>query len=240
MERFNVSAILLVWVLFILIVAGCAEVQRQSLDAEAYYDHGNAWMSKGDYDRAISDFNKALEIEPRLAQAYSNRGNAYYLQDKHDKAIADYNKAIEMNPWDIGAYASRGDAYRSKGQYDRAIADCNKAIEIKSSFAWAYFIRGDAYFGKGQYDQAIADYNKALEINPKLAEQKVSACNQALEINPKDAETYYNRGIAYFSNREYEKAWDDVYKAQNLGYKVNSLFLNALRQASGKQKLSKG
>ena len=43
-------------------------------------------------------------------------------------------------------------------------------------------------------------------------------------------------GGTYFHKGEYEKAWDDVYEAQNLGYKVNSLILNALRKASGREK----
>jgi hypothetical protein len=47
---------------------------------------------------------------------------------------------------------------------------------------------------------------------------------------------FSNRGIAYFYKKEYDEAWDDVYKAKNLGYKVNSRFLKALRQASGREK----
>jgi tetratricopeptide (TPR) repeat protein len=70
--------------------------------------------------------------------------------------------------------------------------------------------------GKDQYDKAISDFNKAIEINPRFAE------------------AYRNRGLAYFYKRNYEKAWDDVHKAQNLGYTVHPRFLKALREASGR------
>jgi tetratricopeptide (TPR) repeat protein len=70
---------------------------------------------------------------------------------------------------------------------------------------------------KGQYDQAITDYNKAIEIDPRFAT------------------AYYNRGRSYYLKNEYEKSWEDVNKAQELGYKVPADFLDDLRKASGRQ-----
>jgi len=84
-------------------------------------------------------------------------------------------------------------------------------------FADTYSVRGIAYAQKGQHDKAIADFTKAIEINPNYAE------------------AYHNRGISYFYKREYEKAWDDVHKAEGLGWQVHPGFLNALREASGRQ-----
>ena len=46
---------------------------------------------------------------------------------------------------------------------------------------------------------------------------------------------YFSRAVAYFYKKEYEEAWADVYRAQNLEYKVSPEFLKALRQASGRQ-----
>lgn len=45
-------------------------------------------MKNGLYDRAISDFNRAIEIDPKHADAYNNRGNAYYNKDKREKGKA--------------------------------------------------------------------------------------------------------------------------------------------------------
>ncbi|MFZ3090716.1 MAG: tetratricopeptide repeat protein [Nitrospirota bacterium] len=55
-------------------------------------------------------------------------------------------------------------------------------------------------------------------------------------IAPNDADAYYNRGVAYYLKQEYDRAWEDVYKAQGLGYKVHPEFLNDLRNASGRQR----
>jgi tetratricopeptide (TPR) repeat protein len=83
--------------------------------------------------------------------------------------------------------------------------------------AETYFKRASSHHEKGNYDQAIADFSKVIEIDPR------------------SDETYANRGVAYFIIKEYEEAWDDVYTAQNLGYKVPPRFLKVLREASGRQ-----
>ena len=65
-------------------------------DAEAYLNSGNAYYEKGDYDRALADFNKAIELQPDLADAYNNRGLAYHIKRDYDRAIADLDKAHRM------------------------------------------------------------------------------------------------------------------------------------------------
>ena len=112
---------------------------------------------------------------------------------------------------------TKGVSYQDKGQWDKAIAEYNKAIEINPSYAEAYYNRGVAYGRKGQYDQAISD------------------CNKVIELNPSYAKAYYNRGVAHYFKGKYDKAWEDVLKAQSLGNPVQIRFLEALREASGRQ-----
>ena len=75
MKRFGMSTILSVWLLLTFIIAGRAEAQKPSLDAEAYFNRGLNCSRKGQYDKAISDFNKAIQINPNHATAYVSRGN---------------------------------------------------------------------------------------------------------------------------------------------------------------------
>ena len=56
------------------------------------------------HDQAISDFTKAIEMNPRYYQAYYNRGIVYGNKGQYDQAISDYNKAIEINPRFAQAY----------------------------------------------------------------------------------------------------------------------------------------
>jgi tetratricopeptide (TPR) repeat protein len=208
MKRFDMSTILLGWVLIVLLVAGCAEVQKPSLDAESYNNRGAAYAKEGEYDKAISDFNKAIELNPRYADAYNNRGAAYAKKGEYEKAISDYSKAIELNPRYADAYYNRGLAYYGKGEYDKAISDFNKAIELNPIDADAYYNRGAVYAKKGEYEKAISDYSKAIDLNQK------------------DAEAYYNRGLAYYGKGEYDKAISDFNKAIELNPRYADAYNN--------------
>jgi len=104
-------------------------------DAGVYTLRGNAYYKKGQYGRAIADFDQTIGLDPNYAFAYSFRGNAYLKTGQHDRAIADYDRAIELGVEDAETYYNRGSAYQTKGQYDRAIADFDKAIELNPQYA---------------------------------------------------------------------------------------------------------
>ncbi|HAH20978.1 MAG TPA: hypothetical protein DCL49_08770 [Candidatus Omnitrophica bacterium] len=59
---------------------------------------------------------------------------------------------------------------------------------------------------------------------------------KALQINPEYASIYYNRAVAYFLIKEYDKSWQDIYKAKELKGNIDPEFLNALERASGRRK----
>jgi len=192
--------------------------QAEPKVAQFYNDRGVAYFSKGQYEQAILDFNKAIETNPSYAEAYDNRGCAYVAKGQYDHAISDFNTVLEMNPRLAMAYSNRGTAYMNKGQYDQAISDHTKAVEISPQFAGAYYGRAMVFEKKNQYDQAISDFNKVLEVDPK------------------HASAYYRRGRSYYFKKEYDKSWDDIKSAQDLGYKIPAEFLDDLRKASGREK----
>jgi tetratricopeptide (TPR) repeat protein len=151
------------------------------------------------FAKAIREFDKAIEINPRFAIAYYGRGYTYWMQEKHDKAIAAFNKAIEINPKFALAYQIRGTIYHEKRQYDQAISDYNRAIEINPKFVRAYLYRGCFYEATRQYDKAISDYTKAIEINPRYVE------------------AYNFRGLVMWKLGNTEKACSDWKRACELG-----------------------
>jgi tetratricopeptide (TPR) repeat protein len=75
-----------------------AQQESERDAAVAYYRRGNAYGKKGDLDRAIADYDKAIELDPKYVMAYNNRGIAYGKKGDFDSAIADLNKAIELDP----------------------------------------------------------------------------------------------------------------------------------------------
>jgi tetratricopeptide (TPR) repeat protein len=107
--------------------------------AWAYTNRGIAYRAKGEPDRAIADYDKAIWLNPKFADAYNGRGSAYDDKGDRDRAIADFDQAILLNPNYADAYNNRGIAYRAKGAPDRAIADYDQAIRLNPNFALAFY-----------------------------------------------------------------------------------------------------
>ena len=202
---------------------------------------GNAYYNLGEYQQAIADYDKAIELRPDLAGTYHNRGIVYeynirgqrYGKDAQlDRAIANYDKAIKLKSDFTEAYYNRGVIYAHKGDYDLAIADFDKAIELRPDYAEAYNNRGAAYGHKGEYDQAIADCNKAIELRPDYVGAYINRgsayCHKgeydlaivdfdkAIHLKPDYAKTYYNQGVAYTNKCEYDLAIIDFDRAIEL------------------------
>ena len=74
--------------------------------SNAYCNRGNVWNDKGEYDKAIADYNQALAINPKDAIVYNNRGVAWKNKGEYGKAIADYGQAMTVNPQYIDAYGN--------------------------------------------------------------------------------------------------------------------------------------
>jgi tetratricopeptide (TPR) repeat protein len=78
-------------------IKGCtALIERDAKDAMAYHNRGIAYQFKGDLDRAIADYNKAIELRPSYARAYESRGSAYASKGVFTNAVADVTKATEL------------------------------------------------------------------------------------------------------------------------------------------------
>jgi len=215
------------------------EFAESQTHADYYFYEGSKALLQKDYDQAISDYTKAIEINPTFAEVYYGLGVAYCNQGNLSQAISDYTKAIEINPNLAEAYDSRGDAYHNQGNLSQAISDYTKAIEINPNFAGAYFGRGNSYYKQGNLSQAISDYTKAIKVNPNLAQayigrgityykqdnfaQAISDETKAIEINPNDAEVYYNRGLIYDSLGNFTQAILDYTKA----IKINPNYTDA-------------
>jgi len=85
---------------------------------------------KGQYNEAIDECNKAIELDPDYTWSYHLRAYAYIAKGEFDLAIADCSKAIDLEPWEAHFYLERAHAYIDKGQYALAIADFEECISL--------------------------------------------------------------------------------------------------------------
>lgn len=91
---------------------------------------GDVYSRQGDKPRAIEEFKKAIEINPRYADAYHNLGNVYKEEKRLDEAIDSYSKALAINPRLWQSYQNLAAIYVEKNDYPKALENIKKALEL--------------------------------------------------------------------------------------------------------------
>jgi len=193
--------------------------------AWAYDNRGLAYASKGQYDRAIQDYNVAISLDPSDANAYNNRGDAFHRKRQLELAIEDYDRAILIDPKLARAFNNRGNAYFDEGRTERAIEDYDEAVALDTNYAIAFNNRGFAYLDLGQTDRAINDFDRAIAIVPNLAlafkNRGIAYSNcgsfdrakldfdQAIALDPQDTDAVVWRGIAQLVAGRFSEAAAD-------------------------------
>lgn len=99
-------------------------------DFTVYQQQADAHLVKGEYDLALADYSKVIELNPKSANSYLSRGLSYYYKESYNQAISDYNKGIELAPNESMAYFNRGDSYEKLGNTEKAVADYQKAVAL--------------------------------------------------------------------------------------------------------------
>ncbi len=98
--------------------------------AEQHVQQGMTYVKMKDYDNAIIEFSRAIDLMPNYAVAYANRGIAYMQQRKLNKALDDLQKAAGLAPGDKSIHYNLTALYCLQGAKDRAFDSLDKAMEL--------------------------------------------------------------------------------------------------------------
>lgn len=174
----------------------------------AYIRRGRLHSLRGDFARALADFDKAIQLEA----GRSEQGKASSKREK-DPSPSDIQR--DPRPWfenyrPGAAYVDRGRVYIQQDDNDRAIADFTKAIQLDPEGANAYNQRGVAYANKLDFDSAIADFDKAIQFDPLLRN------------------AHNNRGLAFSQKGDEARARADFEIEEQLFPHESSAPLNVL------------
>ena len=141
---------------------------RIRTDPEDQFSHKvRATLSsdRKDFDRALEDWNKVVEIEPEDPSSYFGRGNIRITRKEWDKAVGDFTQTIKLDPEHADAHGARAFAWLAQHSFDQAIADCSEAIKLDPEDPRTFVIRGRAWLGKQEFDKAIADCTEAIQLD---------------------------------------------------------------------------
>jgi tetratricopeptide (TPR) repeat protein len=155
-----------------LIERGLAAFERATTaDAEfaswSYAEMGEVWSRRGDQEKAIELYEKAVEIDPTNVPVLINLGVARLVTEKWDKAAEAFQQVIALNPEDSAAYHGLGAAYASKGYFGEAEAAFTEAVRINPKNIGALLNLGVAAYNQGRLDEAEKFARKALELAPE-------------------------------------------------------------------------
>jgi membrane associated rhomboid family serine protease len=140
--------------------------------AFAYNNRGDAWLAKGDNDRAIADYSEAIQLDPKKADYLNNRCWARAIAGRDlPLAITDCTEALQIAPNDANILDSRGFAYLRLGRPEDAVADYDEALRRNPKQATTLYGRGLAKLRKGDVAGGEADIAAAKAIQADIAEQ---------------------------------------------------------------------
>lgn len=191
--------------------------------ALALYRRGAALDGLGQSDRALQDYNRAIQLDPKLPLAFYGRGILLATRERaYTRAIRDFDKVLQLEPNNVDALIRRGDAYSQLGDFGHAIGDLDRAVQLAPDNVEAYVYRGLANDRRGEKTLAGADVGMALKIDPRNVDAlrnrgalhatsgqqdlAIRDLNAAIALQPNDPLSFYNRGYAYFAKRDYQMA----------------------------------
>ena len=117
------------------LIRGCSAVigsRQETPDnlAKAFFNRGRAWSDKGEFDRAIRDFDNATRLDPNYPDALNSRALAYAGKGDFNRAIQDLDEAIRLDPNFAIAIYNRGLAFQNLGRPDEAAKEFARAKQV--------------------------------------------------------------------------------------------------------------
>ena len=188
------------------------EEKNKEWEAIAIGNMGSVYKIKGELDKALEYYGKALKLQEELgikegiALDYGNMGSVYGIKGELDKALEYHGKALKLNE-ELGIkegiasdYGNMGSVYGIKGELDKALEYYGKALKLneelgrKEGMASNYGNMGSVYKIKGELDKALEYHGKSLKLEEELGRKEGMASN------------YGNMGSVYKIKGELDKA----------------------------------
>ena len=141
------------------------DINSKAKNYEYFFNRAQDKFELADYEEAILDYNKALELSPtEICLVYSMRGNAKRNSGDFDGAISDQNKALDFDPLYADGYFNRGIAKFKKGDFDDAIKDYSQVLKINPKDSDAFFNRAHVKKEIDDMKGACKDWKKATDL----------------------------------------------------------------------------
>jgi protein O-mannosyl-transferase len=187
-----------------------------------YNNYGLVLLDKGDYEGALTMFNKAVELAPRFDTAFYNAGKAYFHLGERQQAREMYTKAMELNSVNESARFMLAELMREEGNNEQAIEFLKTSVSKVPDSATLRSQLGGLYYKLGREEEALEQFNQALRLDPNFLEALMHKGSIMLSLGrPEEAIETAERAARLVSNAE-------VHHLLAAGYAGKGRFTDAL------------
>lgn len=166
----------------------CAKaVESGNAGAEGHICLGTVANGTGQYESAVGEFQKAVQLDPTSDQAYTGLASAEKHLNKLDEAERTYQQVIHLRPQYAGGYLELGAFYLQQQQAEKAIDMFSRAVAVAPDSYRGYSHLGAAYCYQAKYAEAIQPLRQSIAIRPTY-------------------DAYTNLGTAYLRLRRFPDA----------------------------------
>lgn len=132
----------------------------------AHERRADAYGDNDDYEAALPDFNRAIELDPVNNVALGGRAYAYFQLSRYEEALADTTLLMEIEPDDDWNFYFHGRILAWLERYEEALAALDQAVAIQDDYYYSRYERGALHRKMGNFDLAEADYLAARDTAP--------------------------------------------------------------------------
>ena len=210
-------------------------IEHDPTEGRYYTLRAGSWWALGNAEKALDDFDRAIELGYTEAHAYTSRGLFHAAMGDHEKALADYDKAIELDAEDVAPLINRAAVFMAKGDPASAADDYTSALKLAPERTSLLRQRAIAWKAAGQPAMAVKDYDAILKKDAEDVaaimgrgyvhfqrgdhEKAVDDFARAIELNPNDPVAFNNRGYNRYQLGKLVGALKDYDKAIELAPK---------------------
>jgi tetratricopeptide (TPR) repeat protein len=169
--------------------AGQLAVSTDDKDPFAHFALGRVQTLQGDFETAIAELEKAIDLNPNLALAYYGLGFALTWSGRAREALPYFHKAIRQSPHDPALWSFEtmtGFAHILLGEFAEAVEWLRKAARHPNSLFWPNLNLAVAFVEQEEWDKARAAMDAELELQPDLSVTAVAAMLGSLHPDWKD------------------------------------------------------
>jgi superkiller protein 3 len=161
---------------------------------------GDAYRTRGDYDKAAVHFKAATLLDRYGYTNHYNLGVAYQMLNRLQDAAAAYLQALEINPRDVKSNMNLGLVYLALGQLDSAVLFLQRATTLDPNNAQAWSNLGVAFDARGSILEAESTYRKALELDSKNVITQQNLAQNLISQNKNTEAVVIMEGAVKLSN----------------------------------------